>query len=504
MDTGCIARHRKSAREVCAATATAKPVLTQFVTIPKIGAAGAFREKARRFLNEGVPPEEITWGGAESPRGLFDTSAEAVSTKPIRVPRSFLSMAETVVWHSDADRFARLYALLWRLKNEPHLMSDRGDATVAKLRMLEKNVHRCQQKMKAFVRFREISEPNAARRSFAAWFEPTHFTVEPTAPFFQRRFADMDWRIVTPDVSAIFVDGYLRFEEGAERPALPDDTSEGLWITYFQNIFNPARVKVQAMTSEMPRKYWKNLPEAASIPQMIAEAPARARKMAEAAPTLPPARMQKVQAGLADHNSAWTGLPEEMLQELQSCTRCPLYSSATQAVPGEGPEDAALFVVGEQPGDQEDLHGRPFVGPAGQLFDVIAQSAGLDRSRVYVTNAVKHFKFTPRGKRRIHQRPNSSEVLHCRWWLGQELDRIKPKLVIAMGSTAALALTGSGEKLLSRRGSIETTSAGLRVLVTVHPAYLLRLPDNNVRAEATEAFRGDLVRAVREVSLVAT
>jgi uracil-DNA glycosylase family protein len=215
-----------------------------------------------------------------------------------------------------------------------------------------------------------------------------------------------------------------------------------LWITYFRNIFNPARLKVKAMQSAMPKKYWKNLPEAVFIPEMIAGAPARARTMADAAPTLPPARMAQVQAQLAGHHSAWEGPKEGLNAAIASCTRCPLHCHATQAVCGEGPPDADLMIVGEQPGDQEDLSGRPFVGPAGQLFDQIAQQAGLERSHVYVTNAVKHFKFTPQGRRRIHQRPNSSEIDHCRWWLDAEVSIVKPKLVVAMGATALESLTG--------------------------------------------------------------
>src|SRR5690606_1466058 len=131
-------------------------------------------------------------------------------------------------------------------------------------------------------------------------------------------------------------------------------------------------------------------------------------------------------------------------RQLSDCIRCPLHRQATQAVPGEGPADAALMIVGEQPGDQEDLAGRPFVGPAGRLFDAICAAAGLDRGAAYVTNAVKHFKFVPRGKRRLHQRPNSGEIAHCRWWLDHERALVRPRLILALGATAAEALTGSG------------------------------------------------------------
>lgn len=463
--------------------------------MPSIGAAQAWRDAARGYLAANVPPDQILWGDTAMPPDLFGGDLSAPAAGGTAVPRSFVALAQTVVWHTDPERFARLYAFLWRLKDAPHLMSDRADADLSRLRQMEKGVHRCQHKMKAFVRFREIGAPDSPRRSFAAWFEPTHHTVEPTADFFVRRFADMDWRILTPDVSAIFEDGKLSFSAGHEKPALPEDAGEQLWITYFRNIFNPARLMVQAMQSEMPKKYWKNLPEAASIPEMIASAPARARAMADAAPSLPPARMARVQAQLAQCQSAWTGPKQALPAAMSACTRCPLHRTATQTVPGEGPADADLMIVGEQPGDQEDLTGRPFVGPAGQLFDQISAEVGLDRQRAYVTNAVKHFKFIAKGRRRIHQRPDTSEIDHCRWWLDAEIALVKPKLIVAMGATAAQGLTGNGEANLSRRGQLETTGGGVPVLITLHPAYLLRLPDSQARDKATALFRQDLRQA---------
>ncbi len=153
------------------------------------------------------------------------------------------------------------------------------------------------------------------------------------------------------------------------------------------------------------------------------------------------------------------------------------------------------MIVGEQPGDQEDLAGRPFVGPAGQLFTRLAGQAGLDREAAYLTNAVKHFKHIPRGRRRIHQRPDAGEVAHCKWWLDAEIARTQPDLILAMGATAALALTGSGARITARRGRIERGLAGRDVLLTLHPSYLLRQPDEAARARATDDFRADLAQA---------
>ncbi|TRD23073.1 UdgX family uracil-DNA binding protein [Palleronia caenipelagi] len=457
------------------------------VEIPEIGTRQAWRDAARGLLVAGIPPAEVFWDYAGTGTDLFAHTPPPAARGEIAVPQSFVALADSVCWHRDPERFARLYALLWRLRTERGLMADRADQDLARLRNMEKAVRRDSHKMKAFVRFREI-DPIGTRRRFAAWFEPDHHIVEPLSGFFMRRFGDMDWVIMTPDRTAIFCDGAVRFDAGQSKPPLPEDATEALWSTYFRNIFNPARLKTKAMQSEMPKKYWKNLPEAAAIPELIATAEARAREMQAAAPSLAPARAARIAERLPERADP---------DALNACTRCPLFCNATQAVPGEGPSDARVMIVGEQPGDQEDLAGRPFVGPAGQLFDQIAGEAGLERSSAYVTNAVKHFKFTPRGKRRIHQRPNISEVQACKWWLDAEIAQVRPGLIVAMGSTAAQSLTGCGAGLKARQGQIEQTPEGTPVLITWHPSYLLRLADASGRMEATNEMRRDLTIAAQ-------
>lgn len=468
----------------------------QRIVLPQLGTDIAWRDSARAALAAGVLPADIHWTDSRAGGSLFDAPPDisCATSTDIKVPKSFVSLAQSVVWHTDADRFDRLYALLTRLQRTPQVMQDRADPAIAHLRRMEKAVHRCQHKMKAFVRFREIGDPDAVRRSFAGWFEPTHNTVEPTAQFFANRFADMDWRIVTPYVSAIFEGGELHFDIDLPRPYMPDDAHEDLWTTYFCNIFNPARLKVNAMTSEMPKKYWKNLPEAASIPQLIAEAPARARAMADAVPTLPPPRVARVQAA-ADFGTAWDGPDDAFGAALAACTRCPLHADATQVVPGCGPKTAALMIVGEQPGDLEDLAGVPFVGPSGTLLDTALSQSDIARDGVYLTNAVKHFKHTVRGKRRIHQSPDRSNIQHCKFWLDAEISQVAPRILVAMGATAALALTGDGTGILKRRGRIETGTAGIPVLITIHPSHILRSPSSAKQAELRDMFTHDLVTA---------
>ena len=191
-------------------------------------------------------------------------------------------------------------------------------------------------------------------------------------------------------------------------------------------------------------------------------------------------------------------------EEAAHCTRCPLYLNATQTVFGEGPVTAAMMMVGEQPGDKEDIAGRPFVGPAGQMLDRALAEIGLDRGSVYVTNAVKHFKNEPRGKRRLHKRPDSREIQACRWWLDLELDALKPKFVVALGATAAFALMGRRLVLARERGRLLRWSDGRAGLATIHPSAILRMRDEVERREAFSGFAGDLREAVRLVGTQAT
>ncbi len=175
-----------------------------------------------------------------------------------------------------------------------------------------------------------------------------------------------------------------------------------------------------------------------------------------------------------------------------ACRRCPLYRNATQVVPGEGKTHARLMLVGEQPGHQEDLAGKPFVGPAGQVLDRALGDAGIDRKDVFVTNAVKHFKFEPRGKRRLHKKPNAHEIDRCHWWLDLEKAIVKPALLVALGATAARSVFGRPMTISKTRGAIMPLEDGGRGLITIHPSYLLRIDDADDKAAQYRAFVQDL------------
>lgn len=436
-----------------------------------------FRVAVRRLVARNVSPAEVLWEIDGDPLlALGDEGVHSDREKdgpPLRVPRAFAELAPRVICHRAPERFALLHQALIRLQGDRHLLDNRTDPLVDRLQAMAKAVARDVHKMRAFLRFREIADDEGPH--FIAWFEPEHHILRHTISFFIRRFASQRWTILTPDLSAHWDGKALYWLPGATRGDAPaDDALEPLWASYFTHIFNPARLKLRAMQSEMPRKYWKNLPEAALIPDLVASAPARVQAMIEAgnAPTL---------ARLAD--------------SARDCTLCPLHGPATQTVFGEGPSDARLMLVGEQPGDMEDLEGRPFVGPAGQLLDRALAQAGIDRRRCYVTNAVKHFKFEPRGRRRIHQSPNPSEIEACRWWLDQELALVAPALILLLGASAARAVLGRAVTVGRERGRAIPLDGGRTAFLTVHPSYLLRI-ENPDAAEAEYArFVGDLQAA---------
>jgi len=449
-----------------------------------------WRSAARDLVEAGVSPSAIVWRVAGGAADLFATDQVVHSPAPsFPVPSAFVALAEDAICHSDPERFALLYALLWKIRSNREALDDRADVLVDKVEKLAKAVRRDIHKMHAFVRFREIDE------RFVAFFEPEHHIVRRTAGFFVNRFTNMHWSILTPELSLHWDGEKLSEGLGATRAEAPaGDPLEAMWKTYYASIFNPARLKVGAMLKEMPKKYWRNMPETSLVEPLIAGARQRELEMIDRA-----AAKEGLQKALEAERQVEPGGNlraswEALLQEARRCTRCELYKCGTQTVFGEGPLDAAICFVGEQPGDQEDLAGRPFVGPAGQLFDAALDKAGIDRSTVYVTNAVKHFKFVQRGKRRIHQSPDAGEIQACRWWIERERELIRPPLTVALGGTAARSLFGKVMAIGKNRGAPLELPDGREGWITVHPSFLLRIPEEDRRNEEKKLFLRDLKR----------
>lgn len=448
-----------------------------------------WRDTARRLIQADVPPDRIVWDSpADQSTDLFEQGERRLPAPPADAPqprasRDFLQYAKSAILHSDSKRFSLLYRLLWRLQANPRLMDDRADADVRGIDELARQVRRDIHKMRAFVRFRVIEEPDGER--YVAWFEPEHHILRANAAFFVRRFTTMRWSILTPRGSMHWDGKTLQEGPPATRADAPSgDPVEALWRQYYASIFNPARLKVGAMLKEMPRKYWKNMPEAALIPELIAGAQAREARMVEAG-----AQDFGVQpdtlAGIAD--------------AIQSCRRCDIGCNGTNSVMGEGADAPVLMIVGEQPGDNEEELGHPFVGPAGQLLRAHLKDAAIAIEQAYVTNAVKHFKFTLRGKRRLHQNPSAKEIDVCRWWLDGERALVRPRVVLALGASAARGLLGRTVSVQKERGVPLPLDDGSELWITTHPSYLLRLQDHG-RADEEQKFAKDLRRVAARVS----
>jgi probable DNA metabolism protein len=443
-----------------------------------------WRLAARALALGDVPPEHVVWSVEEAADLFAEPAALPQSAGQFSVPRALVTLAETVIQAREPARFGLLYALVWRAhRGEKRILGDAADPLVQRLTRLAASIRRDTHKMRAFLRFREV--PTADGLRYAAWFEPDHYIVEANAGFFVRRFATMHWSILTPYRSVHWDGESVRLGDGASKSAMPDDDAlETYWRAYFASIFNPARLKIRAMTSEMPKKYWQNLPEAAAIPELIRMARERTETMV-AAPVISPERPKRPVA------AAQPAAPGSLAEEAAACRRCDLWRHATQTVFGEGPTDARIMLIGEQPGDQEDLAGRPFVGPAGKMLNQALQEAKIDRSDVYITNAVKHFKFEPRGKRRIHATPDRTEIEICRFWLDREREILSPSVTILLGASAARAVLGRSVTISRERGRPFRLQKGMG-LVTIHPSYLLRLPDQSAKETEYHAFVRDL------------
>ncbi len=409
-----------------------------------------WRAAARALAIAGVRPEEVRW--------RVDAHARPVDHAPaaggFSVPRALVALAGLAIQARDPARFDLLYRLIWRAQAGSLVLDESDDEEVLSAHRLAYAVRSEAHRMRAQLRYLAIDGRHVG------WYRPAHHVLEADAQLLFRRFPRAV-SILTPEGSAHWDDDGLRFGPGADVAAVPDDEAlAAYWRAYADQLLAAARPGT-------------SVPEA----EELAEDP----WPPDRAPVGPVVMSVGADPGV-----------EQAAHEASDCHRCPLFAPATQTVFGEGPAGARVMFVGEQPGDQEDVIGRPFVGPAGQLFDRAMLEAGLDRRAMYVTNAVKHFKFTQRGKRRLHQSPEASEVKACGFWLDVERVRLQPRLIVALGATAARALLGRAVTISRERGRpirLSDTEIGF---VTVHPSFLLRVPDDAAKRREYQAFVEDL------------
>jgi probable DNA metabolism protein len=416
-----------------------------------------WREASRALVLAGAEPQSVAWSVGTETSPLPEASGS------FHVPRQLVSLASLAIQARDPKRFGLLYSVVWRIHGGEKLLEDDTDADLALVRRMALAVRADAHRMRTNMRFLPVPEQDETR--FLGWFDPAHFVLPANAQLLARRYPNLLLSIVTPDGAAHWDGSSLLFGSGLRRVA--DD--EGL-LAWWDN---HRGALLEQATPEV------SVPEA----ETVDEAP----RSPDRPPLGPVVLPIKADPGLL-----------VTAKEASACHRCPLYEPATQTIFGEGPADAAAMFVGEQPGDQEDTIGRPFVGPAGQMMDRAMEEAGIDRRGAYVTNAVKHFKFTQRGKRRIHQTPEVPEIQACNFWLDQERAHVRPRLLVLMGGSAARAVLGRAVTISRERGRPIRMADGQAVFVTVHPSYLLRIPDAAAKAREYEAFVRDL-KSIREL-----
>jgi probable DNA metabolism protein len=421
-----------------------------------------WRTATRALVLAGADPDDVQWSVR-----AHDNTANALpaGSGSFSISRALVSLAALAIQARDPTRFDLLYRLVWRANAGERVLGKTTDPEVAQVHALAFAVRAEAHRMRNLVRYLPVRESDGTR--YLGWYAPTHYVLEANAQLIARRFPNLAFSILTPDGAAHWAGAELRFSAGLGDEAVPDDAAlRSWWHSHHAGLLHDSRVGTA-------------IPEA----EELDEAP-RPLDRPPLGPVLLPLHTDPAL--------------QEAMHEASNCHRCHLHEAATQTVFGEGPAHVGVLFVGEQPGDQEDVIGRPFVGPAGQVMDRAMEEAGIDRRTIYITNAVKHFKFERRGKRRIHKTPEAPEIQACRFWLDVEIVRLRPKLVVAMGGTAARAVLGRAVTITRERGRPIELPDGQTVFVTVHPSYLLRLPDEAAKAREYRAFVADL-RTIAEL-----
>lgn len=443
-----------------------------------------FRLALRHLIGEGIKPSDVRWqtGSIEHQGGLFDADTGAtihpheLPTPPaMNLPKGAVDMANDAFLHADPTRFNAIHTCFARVAADRRHWQDTLAPERVAMDEFVKQVRREKHKMKAFVRFHPVPNSDGEER-YLAWFEPDHYIVDAVAPFFAKRFAGMRWAIFTPKGCVEWDGANLRHAPGCAQPPFDlDSTDSRDWLAYYESTFNPARANPDQLRREMPVRYWKNLPEAHSIPRLLNEAQTRTATMTDGPGEARERRPGKL-PGRPERERSPTDQRTRLEHAIRACQDCQIGAHATQAVVGEGPLDAAVMIVGEQPGDREDLSGRPFVGPAGSLLRDALQPHDWART-AYLTNAVKHFKYDMRGKRRLHKTPGQREAEACSQWLEHEIALVQPRCIIALGATAARSVIGKPVAIERHEGHWLTAPSGTPVLIVRHPSALIRLPE---------------------------
>jgi len=471
-----------------------------------------WRTAARSLLTQGIAPEVVKWRVSGKNPGLFDVPAFMPTQKldpKLSVSRDFFLLCKTAILYRDPARFDLLYRILWRISKEPHLFKITLDPDVVKAKSMAEAVRSDLHNMKTSVRFKSvhIQENDKLWSGFVAWFEPSHFIVQASASFFTERFTNMRWSILTPDISMHWngkMLSYSPYERKEEEPK--PDAEDKIWRAYQRSISNQGGLNVSAMKSQIPKNQWRNLPEAERIPEGFDNVDKRKSTMSAAQSIKPQRKIAKYTVikevdGIAKLDAIGAKAALHRLNiEMLTNTEFKLAEYSTQAVLGAGAAPSDIMLLGEQPGEQEDVAGQLFIGPIGKVLDQALQDAGIERSHVYTTNSLKHFKFKLQGMRRMQIMPSVDDIKIYLPWLQGEINIVQPRIIVALGPIAAHAITGKTLDIEVSRGKLYPMSDSLQVLVTYHPMYILRTTANATKLLKYERFLADLNWGVKVVT----
>lgn len=457
----------------------------------------AWRRVARTLLQAGVEPQEIEW--VEFDTAAVEDHADVAPTLALTISRELLHRLRIAACYRTPDRWTLLYRVLWRWTHGELSVVNLDDPDGALLDRRVQEVDDETALVYSLTRFRR-REPSMGPPEFVGWFEPNHDVLERAALNFAPRMGESTWMLATPHAAAFWNGMLLRIGTPAGTvvpvaPVAPDpdmnrlaligeavtsEQSEALWLAHYAHTF-------ASEASPLRLQYWRKPAAGPSLPPALARA--RTRLDAQRAPVGVPPAPPVVHLAMTPPLRTPTG-------PLDTCRRCALWRNATQAVAGSGSTHAAIMVVGEQPGEQDDREGEPFTGPAGQLLDDVLARAGLDRAALYLTQAVKHYKWEKPGTRRIHRTPAPREVEACQYWLDRELAQIAPRVVVTLGATALKALTGPHITLSEYLGQT-IRHDGRLIVPTYHPAYALRTDDVPLRDDIVATLIDAFKRAAR-------
>ncbi len=464
------------------------------------------------YLFNDVSSDKISWfdvfDSTKDPSTNYqsDLFTESLDLKCLKKPPSsflndlhnlkfyqeFSRFASNVLCHNNQTKFDILYDFYRSYSKNFKIIHNPLEPNLHKLKVFSKQVTRDIHKMQAFVRFNEFSKDGKV--IYVAYHKPDHYILKKNYKFFVERFNTMNWIIFTPYAMLSWNSHQVFYQEQEYHPkTLPEDPFVELWQTYFSNIFNPARVKINAMMKEMPRRYWETMPETKLIPELIRNASTRVESMK--------LRSRSTRSDAKIYTEGVASLNDLRIKLLQ-CNACELCELNTNPVAGAGLPTSQIMILGEAPGDMEEVSGKPFVGPAGNLLGITLKKLGYNIDDFYKTNAVKHFNFRSGGKVRIHKTPSSKHILSCRPWLEKEVELVKPEVIICMGLSAAHSVLGFPVRMETVRSKLHKTGFCNKTFITHHPARILREPDLSKKEALQDQFEQDLQNALeRNTSL---